>query len=64
MLRKDLLDLIRKAMAAGWEVKKTGGGHLKWVSPKGEVVFSPYSPSDYRGFKNMKAHLRRAGLEC
>ena len=54
--------LARTARAAGWEITRRRGGHLAWRSPSGAVVFTPGSPSDWRGIRNDIAELRRAGL--
>lgn len=66
--KKDLKGLIRKAEHAGWTVSLTGGGHLKFIPPKGSdsavPVFTGSTPSDHRGFKNLCAMLRRRGLEA
>lgn len=59
---KDIRELQATAEAQGWTITHTGGGHLKWQSPEGKVVFSPSTPSDWRSMKNHIAYLRRAGL--
>lgn len=53
---------FREARREGWDVVFTKSGHLCWRRPGGGVVFTPSSPSDYRGEKNAIAKLRRAGL--
>jgi predicted RNA binding protein YcfA (HicA-like mRNA interferase family) len=61
--RKDLRQLRRRAEKAGWTVTHTRGEHLRWLPPDGgPIVISPSSPSDWRGFKNLKARLKRGGL--
>lgn len=55
-------DLRRAAKEQGWEVKTTGGGHIKFLPPKGEMVIAPSTPSDRRGWLNTRAQLRKAGL--
>lgn len=59
---KDLTVLVRKAKSQGWTITYTGGGHLKWVSPTGEIVFSSSTPSDTRTLKNTKQQLKMRGF--
>jgi len=58
---KDFRALIDEATKQGWEVTKTNGGHLRWLSPTGKVVFSSFSPSDRRAIKNTMSQLRLNG---
>jgi hypothetical protein len=59
----DLQQLIRQAVHQGWSVEQRRGGHLCWRPPgRGAQVFSASSPSDWRNLANLKASLRRAGL--
>lgn len=59
---KDFQKLIKEAENQGWEVSRTGGGHLRWMSPEGKVVFSAFSPSDKRALQNTKKELRIKGF--
>ncbi len=60
----DLQQLIRRAVRQGWSVQQRPGGHLCWRAPgRGAQVFSASSPSDWRAQANLKAILRRAGLD-
>jgi len=60
----DLQSLIRTAQRQGWSVQVRRGGHLAWKSPSGDgVVFSASSPSDWRNLANVRASLRRHGLD-
>lgn len=59
---KDLRQLVKQAEKQGWEVTRTGGDHLKWVSPLGAFFFSASTPSDIRGLKNLKRDLRVYGF--
>jgi len=60
----DLQQLIHVARKAGWSVHQRPGGHLCWRAPGGGAqVFSASSPSDWRAQANLKAILRRAGLD-
>jgi predicted RNA binding protein YcfA (HicA-like mRNA interferase family) len=38
-------DLIAEARRAGWDITRTTGGHLRWRSPEGRVVFTEPTPS-------------------
>ena len=60
---KDMQRIIRFAESQGFVVSSTGGGHIRLVSPAGKTVTCPSTPSDYRGFANIVADLRRSGLE-
>lgn len=59
---KDLNDLAKKAMKQGWVITLRNNGHLAWKSPKGGVVFSASSPSDYRAIKNTIRELKKFGF--
>ena len=59
---KDLQQLVKQAKKQGWEVSRTKGDHLKWVSPMGSFFFSASTPSDIRGLKNLKRDLRVNGF--
>jgi predicted RNA binding protein YcfA (HicA-like mRNA interferase family) len=59
---KDLKQLILQAEDQGWQILKTNGDHLKWVSPTGLVVFSGATPSDRRALKNITRELRVRGF--
>lgn len=62
-LHKDLRTLAQHAGQQGWQVHRTSGGHLKWVSPTGDVVVSASTPSERRGMRNLKALLRARGFQ-
>ena len=62
LTNRELGDLIADAEGQGWEVERRANGHLKWVSPRGEVVFTSASPSDPRAVSNIKRDLIRYGL--
>ena len=55
---------VRAALAAGWTVEWTGGGHLRFSSPErdGPVIFTAATPGDRRSHQNAVAQFRRAGL--
>lgn len=55
--------MLKLAEEKGWTVKKTGGGHLEVRSPDGKsTVHASSSPGDHRAALNLRADLRRAGL--
>jgi hypothetical protein len=55
--------LARLAQAHGWTVRPTRGGHLLWTSPAGDRVVSAGTSASWRGLRNHRARLRRAGLD-
>ena len=61
---RELRPLARYACKAGWHISVTRGGHLRWRSPDGELVFTARTPSDRRNRLNVRAELRRAGLDA
>lgn len=54
--------LARAARRSGWQITRTGGGHLAWKPPSGRVIYTPATPSCSRSVRNNRAELRRAGL--
>jgi hypothetical protein len=61
-VKKDLKQLLARLVKAGWQVRKTKRGHIKAISPQGELVVMGSTPTDYRGLKNALALLRRKGF--
>lgn len=61
--RKEVRRLARAAADAGWDVKRTGGGHLRFLPPEGKPLFMSSTPSDFRAVTNFRAQLRRSGLQ-
>lgn len=60
---KELIDVARKH---GWTVTKARRrNHLKFVSPDKDVpmIHAAATPSDHRAVKNIRAWLRKAGLD-
>lgn len=43
----------------GWGLEETGGDHLRFVGPEGELVHVSATPSDHRALKNARSDLRR-----
>lgn len=61
---RELRHLVVAAISQKWEVVKTNGGHLKFTSPSGGIVFTPSTPGQgKRGIENATAELRRKGLD-
>jgi len=59
----DLQKLIHVARKGGWSVQQRHGGHLCWRAPgRGAMLFSASTPSDWRSLANVRASLKRAGL--
>lgn len=56
-------ELWRAAEEAGWRVEHTGKGHLKFISPTGDFIFTGSSISDRRAYRNIVAKFRRCGLK-
>jgi hypothetical protein len=54
--------LAHEATRQGWRIGWTGSGHLVWRSPRGAVVISSGSPSDWRARRALRADLRQHGL--
>jgi len=61
-IHKDYKPLVAIARAQDWAVTIANGGHVRFQSPTGSVVFVSATPSDHRGLLNTRACLRRAGL--
>lgn len=47
----------------GWSVERSTA-HVTFIAPDGEKVGSPSTPSDWRSMRNVRADLRRRGLDC
>lgn len=61
--RKEIRRLVVAIEAAGGHVVRAKSGHFK-VYLNGHLVTSlPGTPSDWRGLKNTRALLRRAGVQ-
>ncbi len=63
MVSPEVRPLVRAAIAQGWELDDSGKRHPKLRGPDGHVITVPGSLSDWRGVKNLRAQLRRAGVE-
>jgi hypothetical protein len=57
---------LRRALGAdrrlldGWDIQKTSRGHFRLTGPRGEIVFTSVTISDFRWRKNFLTQLRRA----
>lgn len=58
-----LADWVRLAERAGWEVKSTGSGHLKWIPPTGSHVITGRTMRHGHALRNAQQQLRAAGLK-
>lgn len=54
--------LVEWATAKGWVVTQTKGEHLKFTHPRAGVSFHSKTGSDYRGWLNARAQIRRKML--
>jgi transcriptional/translational regulatory protein YebC/TACO1 len=59
---KDITKLIKKARQQGWRVEQTKNCHYKFFAPNGTIVVAGSTPSENRGFKNLKSRLRARGF--
>lgn len=55
--------LVERAVAAGWQWRVTGTGHVALTGPAGESLVMSATPSDHRGYLNNRARARRLGLD-
>jgi hypothetical protein len=66
-LDPEIRELVYTALAQGWRggCAASGRGHIKLYPKDRSKAPVPVSgtPSEYRGLKNLRAQLRRAGLE-
>ena len=60
----DYRKLLRELERQGFTWRKTGTNHYFVAGPDGKWITTlPSTPSEYRGFKNAIAILRRAGFK-
>jgi hypothetical protein len=63
---QDTRPLYDRAKESGFNIyrQRTGKRHLVWTTRDNRFVStSATTPSDFRGMRNLRAKLRRAGLE-
>ncbi|MFC4160753.1 type II toxin-antitoxin system HicA family toxin [Chitinimonas lacunae] len=58
--RKQLLPLVEHALARGWTVARTPGGHLRFNKPGLPPIYTSATASDHRSWRNARAQLDRA----
>ena len=62
-LNKDCAQLVRKAKKQGWRLVQ-GKQHPRLYPPDGgDYIVMPGSPSDHRAVKNIRAEMRRRGVD-
>lgn len=59
---KNLQKVAKVAKQRKWKITTNGGGHLKWRSPSGVVIYTPKTPGGGRSHANSMAKLKKAGL--
>jgi hypothetical protein len=63
----EIRDLMTRAHDQGYVVTVTSNNHLRVTTPPGRrprgMVHAQKTPSDYQGVKNLRAKLRRIGVE-
>lgn len=63
MNKKEIKDLLKALEAQGFKVSKTRNNHYAVRNAKGEFITTLAStPSEYKGYANGIARLRRAGF--
>lgn len=63
VVAKEYRPLVRRVRELGCHVEFTRKRHLLIVTPDGQRVVAPGTPSDHRAIKNTTANLRRCGLD-
>lgn len=62
-LRGEYRTLAKIAIAAGWTLSQSHGGHPKITSPTGQSMPLPSTSKNGGLLMRIKADMRRAGLE-
>ena len=62
-MTRALRELVVAAERCGWRVLQLRSGHVQFRPPVGPIVVASGTASDHRAIRNLKADLRRAGLE-
>ena len=60
---KRLRALIEFALADGWHVRRTPGGHLMFTEAGCAAIYTSSTASDHRASLNARAQIRRADRE-
>jgi hypothetical protein len=59
---KDIQEVLRVAQeAGGWSGRKLKKGHILLRHDGGGTASVPFTPSDHRAVKNLRAQIRRQG---
>lgn len=58
-----LKQIVKTATDQAWTVELTNGGHVKFTAPNGDMIFTGSSPG-VTAHRNLRAQLRKAGLDC
>ena len=63
--KKGMREIAEELERQGWVVSKSPGGHWKFcpADKRKPPLFMPQTPSDYRGYLNGLAQLKRAGAD-
>ena len=61
--KKDFAALIKNLRKQGFTVEPTKKSHWKVIAPDGRRSHLPGSPSEYRGYQNALAQLKRLGFD-
>lgn len=61
---KRLRALIKFALAEGWEVVRTRGGHLLFTKHGCAPIYTSSTASDHRAERNARAQIRRADRQA
>lgn len=61
---KRLRALIEFALAEGWHVKRTPGGHLKFAKHGCTPIYTSSTASDHRASLYARAQIRRADRDA
>lgn len=56
---RDFRPIAKRALAAGWTITPTNGGHYRWTAPDGAFFYTAASPSDRRAPKNVKRNFEK-----
>jgi hypothetical protein len=62
-MSSDMATLVRRLRKLKCKVDGGGSKHYQVRLPNGRTVFMPSTPSDHRSIPNVRAQLRRAGLD-
>lgn len=62
-LGKDYRPLAKAAVAAGWNISISRGGHAKLTAPDGRIVPLPGTSHGRNLYRSIRAKLRKMGVE-